>query len=129
MKKYTLSEDFEDEVIPVAIPNEAELAAPVIEPEVKNNALKTLLNNSIKREFEYLDSLNSDIATIKQEAPERQDIISILEEVALEKNIHVGMITKALSLLDDEAQNLMNAGVEKAEQIISEPATQDLDKE
>lgn len=117
-KKYTLSEDFVDTEV---INN-----APVENNSAINDALKTLLNNTIKREFEYLDSINSDIATIKAEAPEKTDIIAILEEVATEKNIHVGMLTKASSLVDGEAEELMNAGIEKAEQIISEPATNDL---
>jgi len=123
MKKYTLSEDFEDEVVAVPVPEVAEVKP---DQSIVDDAIKTLINNAIKREFDYLDSLNADIATIKQEAPEKTDIISILEEVAMEKNIHVGMLTKALSLIDSESQDLMNVGIEKAENIISEPATKDL---
>lgn len=145
-KKYTLNEDFfEDEIEAGIVPEEVK--EPVDYPlddnvviaaepkftdtpdeETVNDALEALLNNSIRREFELIDALNSDIATIKAETPNNTDIINILKTIITEKNMHVGMLTKALSLANGgEKEKLMNAGIEKAEEIISEPATTDLD--
>ena len=146
-KKYTLNEDFFEDEIEAGIVPEVKEPEPVDYPlddnvviaaepkftdtpdeEVVNDAIETLLNNSIRREFESIDALNSDIATIKAETPNNTDIINILKTIITEKNMHVGMLTKALSLANGgEKEKLMNAGIEKAEEIISEPATTDLD--
>lgn len=118
--KFILKEDITEEEI------EEES---VIDEETKNASLVALLNDTINKEWDELNVLNSTLATMKYEAPEKEDVISILDNIITEKNIHIGMLTKALSLLNPETQELMDAGVEKAEEVISESATTDLDNE
>ena len=113
--KFTLNEEIEELVVE--------------EPskEVKKAALSQMINDTINSEWEALNRIKSDIATLENEAPEQTEVKSILESILDEKLIHIGMLTKALSLLDEETQALMDAGIEKAEEVISEPASQDLE--
>jgi bacterioferritin (cytochrome b1) len=109
--KFELKEDIE-EISVVEEPSE----------EVKNAALVQMINDSINSEWDSLNKIKSNIATLESEAPEQDEIKEILKTILMEKTIHIGMLTKALSLLDKETQDLMDAGVEKAEAVISEPA-------
>ena len=109
--KFNLKEDIE-EISVVEEPSE----------EVKNAALVQMINDSINSEWDSLNKIKSNIATLEAEAPEQDEIKEILKTIQTEKIIHIGMLTKALSLLDKETQDLMDAGVEKAEAVISEPA-------
>ena len=114
--KFTLKEDI-DELEVIEEPSE----------ETKKAALVQMINDTINSEWDSLNTIKSDIATLESEAPEKEDIKIILNNILTEKTIHIGMLTKALSLLDDGSQELMDAGVEKAEEIISEPASTDLE--
>ena len=108
---------------------EEEVVNTIVTPEpseqVKTAALAAMINDTINAEWESLNRIKSDIATLELEAPEETEVKEILKTIQMEKTIHIGMLTKAVSLLDDETQNLMNARIEKAEEVISEPA-QDL---
>ena len=98
------------------------LVTPEPSEQVKTAALTAMINDTINAEWEGLNRIKSDIATLELEAPEETEVKEILKTIQMEKTIHIGMLTKALSLLDDETQSLMDAGVEKAEEVISEPA-------
>ena len=113
--KFNLKEDIE-EVVTVEEPSE----------EIKKSSLVVMINDTINSEWDSLNRIKSNIATLESEAPEQTEIKEILKTIQLEKTIHIGMLTKALSLLDEETQSLMDAGIEKAESVISEPA-QDLE--
>ena len=119
MAKLILPEDLEDEV--VSVPVEAP------DPRIVKDALITMINGNIQEEWNLINSLKSSIATINSESPEKSDIIALLNEVIDDTTINIGMLTKALSLIDDKQQELTDAGSEKAEEIISEPVTADLD--
>lgn len=108
--KFNLNEDIE------------EIAIEEPSAEVKKAALVQMINTTINSEWDSLNRIKSDIATLELEAPEQEEIKEILKTILTEKTIHIGMLTKALSLLDEETQSLMDAGVEKAEEVISEPA-------
>lgn len=108
--KFNLKEDIEE--ITLEKPSE----------EIKKAALIQMINDTINSEWDSLNRVKSNIATLESEAPEESDIKEILNTILTEKTIHIGMLTKALSLLDEETQDLMDAGVEKAEEVISEPA-------
>lgn len=100
-----------------------------VSQEVKDNALESVVNDIIKDEFSLIDKINSAIATFEAEKPEyEEDAKALLQAIADEKNVHVGMLTKVLELINSKDAQLMNAGIEKAEEIISNPATTDLNK-
>lgn len=100
----------------------------VIPEEQKKAAFTGLLNDLVKDEFALIEKFNSAIATLEAEEVEnKEEILTILKSILDEKNVDVGMLTKTLELIDSKNTDLMNAGVEKAEEIISEPASTDLE--
>jgi hypothetical protein len=100
----------------------------ISEEDIKN-AFTGLINDVIKEEFALIEKYTSAIATLEaEELANKEEILTILKSISDEKNIQVGMLTKALELIDNKSSELMNAGVEKAEEIISEPASTDLEQ-
>lgn len=98
----------------------------VSEDQIKQ-AFNTLVSDIIKQEFESLELINSSIATIDYEdIKEKESILAVLKTLVDEKNIHIGMLTGILEILDPKTSDLMTAGIEKAQEIISEPASIDL---
>ena len=98
----------------------------VSEDQIKQ-AFNTLISDIIKQEFASIELVNSSIATIDYEdIKDKESILAVLKTIVDEKNIHIGMLTKILELLDDSVTDLMNAGIEKAETILSEPSSIDL---
>lgn len=101
-----------------------------VSPEVKENALISVVNDLIKDEFSLIDKINGALATFESEQPENEEEVkTLLRSVADEKNVNIGVLTKVIELLGSKDADLMNAGIEKAEEIISEPASTDLNKE
>lgn len=93
--------------------------------EVEVNAYKTLITNLIQKEWDSINEINSVVATLV--GTEYEEISNILTSIADEKTVQIGMLTKASELIDDSDATLMNSGIEKAEEIISEPASTDLE--
>ena len=118
--KATLIEEdvYLDASIPVEQPS----------PEQIKAAFTGLINDIVKDEFAIIEKFNSAIATVESEQLEnKEDILTILRTILDEKNVNVGMLTKTLELIDSKNTELMNAGIEKAEEVISEPASTDLE--
>lgn len=92
----------------------------ISEGQIKS-AFTALINNIVKDEFALIEQYNSVIATLEAEDVEnKDDILAIVKTILDEKNINVGMLTKALELVDNTSTELMNKGLEKAEEIISD---------
>ena len=123
----SLKEAKEDEV---TIP-EAELEQPIqvndIPQDVVDNAYGNLISNSISREW---DDINSYKDLVAQFVSDNQfpEVVDILNQLIDDKTINVGMLTKALELINGTEQNdLMQQGIDKAEEVISDE--RDLAKE
>ncbi len=92
----------------------------ISEGQIKS-AFTALMNDIVKDEFALIEKYNSVIATLEAEDVEnKDDILAIVKTILDEKNINVGMLTKALELVDNTSTELMNKGLEKAEEIISD---------
>ena len=88
--------------------------------EVEANAFKGLITDLIQSEWNSINNLNSVIATLV--GTEYENISDILNAIADEKVVQIGMLTKASEMIDNSDSVLMNQGVEQAETIVSEPA-------
>ena len=120
-----------DESKATLIEEDVYLEEPVeeVSEEQVQNAFTGLINDIIKEEFATIEKYTSAIATLEaEELANKEEILTLLKSISDEKNIQIGMLTKALELIDDKSSELMNAGVEKAEEIISEPASKDLEQ-
>lgn len=99
----------------------------VVSEEQIKIAISSLISDMIKDEFALIEKITSAIATVEYEnIKEKEDIKTILQTLLDEKNMHIGMLTGILEILDPKTSDLMTAGIEKAQEIISEPASTDL---
>ena len=123
-------DEIEVEEKDIEIP-EAELEEPIqvndILQDVVDNAYGNLISNSISREW---DDINSYKDLVAQFVSDNQfpEVVDILNQLIDDKTINVGMLTKALELINGtEQNNLMQQGIDKAEEVISDE--RDLAKE
>lgn len=112
----TLNEDWFDDdnfIVDDDITDEApEKEAPKNEVDT---GISNLLIDAIKDEFETIKLYNSIIEQIRAE--DREDIISILQDIVNEENIHVGQLQKALELYSPNADSIEHGSQEAEEQM------------
>jgi hypothetical protein len=128
----TFETEEEKEVIPAAELEQEPLLPPLdldmpdekdIE-EVENNnefiPFVSMINNAIGGEWTSIDILNNVISTFAMEKPDEIGVIDILKQIVEEKTAHVGMLQRALELVDEGNTELLQKGKEKAEEIIDD---------
>lgn len=98
-----------------------------IPQEIKDNAVTSLLMDEIANLYASIDSLGSLIATFSSDNP-REDIISIINQIIDDRTIQVGMLQKAIDLINGKSVELVDAGIEAAE-LISQQGTLTSDDE
>ena len=113
---FTLNEDWFDDdnfIVDDTITDEApEKESPKNEVDT---GISNLLIDAIKDEFETIKLYNSIIEQIRIE--NREDIISILQDIVNEENVHVGQLQKALELYSPNADNIEHGSQEAEEQM------------
>lgn len=113
---------------PITVPTEPEDAAhptdhadQQTEGEEDANALYALLSGALGRKMDEIDEVKSLIATFGYYGEDRfGDVIKILNGMLDDDTIHLGMYQKSLELLNPDMQDRMEAGKDKAEEIIGE---------
>lgn len=80
-----------------------------------DTGISNLLIDAIKDEFETIKLYNSIIEQIRIE--DREDIISILQDIVNEENVHVGQLQKALELYSPNADSIEHGSQEAEEQM------------
>ena len=113
---FTLNEDWFDDdnfIVDDTITDEApEKESPKNEVDT---GISNLLIDAIKDEFETIKLYNSIIEQIRIE--DREDIISILQDIVNEENVHVGQLQKALELYSPNADSIEHGSQEAEEQM------------
>lgn len=123
-----LHEDVEEEKVEISQPEEVvEIPTeeqPVEEPkeEISEAIFSDMINSAIQKQWEVIGNLNSIIATFDYEykAENKEDVLSILNQLVDDNTISVGMLYKASELISTRMTSLVDAGQEKAEDIITE---------
>ena len=115
----------------VTIKAEEPVEAPAIEEphaDVPESVFTDLINSAIQKEWDFISSINSLIATFEFEykGDNKEDLASIFNQLVDDTTINIGMLHKSAELVSSKQAELMDAGEQKAEEIISEPA-QDLE--
>ena len=96
------------------------------EPEVPQetvvNAYSGLLQDLLRKQWDVINAADGIMATVDGEAADinKEDVKSILQKLVDETTVSIGMVTKALGVVDPSQEELMNKGVEKAEEVISD---------
>lgn len=114
IKEAILLDEPIDELPPVEI-SPTNIEEPKEDNEIKNNAMSSIIANEISNTYTSIDSIKSIIATISSEMPEREDVVAILNQLVDDNTIHIGMLQKAMDLIDGKSSDLIDAGVESAE--------------
>ena len=121
MRREALKEAIELEEpvgeLPDAVATDLVLEEPKVDPEVRDNAIVGILTSLVTDAYANIDSIKSAIATISTELPERDDLVAILNSVADERTTHVGMLQKAIDLIDGKSQGLVDSGKEIADNV------------
>ena len=109
LKEAILLEEPIDELPSVKLDAPITIEEPQVDETIKENAMASIISNEISSTYMSIDSIKSAIATISSEMPERDD-----------KTISIGMLQKAVDLIDGKSENLIDNGNEAAEIISHE---------
>lgn len=95
---------------------------PIEEPsiEIKENAIAGMLGSEVSNAYNSIDSLRSVIATIAAEVPNREDILTILNGIIDNTTLQIGMLQKAIDLIDGKSNDLLSNGNDVAEDAIQD---------
>lgn len=117
--------------LPDAVPDEPIVVSSdptsEIEKEEIDNGTYIMINDLVQKEWESINNIKSIIATLSAEENANQDVIAILESAVDEKTVTVGMLTKASEIVNDKQNDLMQKGIEKAEEVVGEESAEDID--
>lgn len=107
-----------DELPPVEVEvPEIGLDEPEVAPEIQENAISSIIANEISSTYGRIDSLKSVIATISSEMPGKDDVVAIINQLIDEDTVQIGMLQKAMDLIDGKSGELIDAGEKGAEEI------------
>lgn len=119
-----IKEAKEQEITAIAEPQEIKQEETVdIDTKAKIVAFQELINNLSQQAWSLTNNINTVISTIKTELTECDNcdsIIDILNKVNEEVTVNIGMIYSTLDMIDSKTSELIEAGSEKAEDIVAE---------
>lgn len=123
MLKLILKEEEEPkakvEPIPVEVPSDGEVEE--IDEKIAANACEEAVNSLTQQAWDFISNINSVIATLelnyKEEA--KKDVIEILNALITDSTINIGMLQKATNLMNIEKIDLLDAGEDKAEKVLT----------
>lgn len=95
---------------------------PEVSPEVVTNAYTDMLQDLLRKQWDVINSADGIIATIDSEAGEinKDDVKAILGKLVEDTTVAIGMVTKALGVVDPSQEELIDQGVAKAEEVINQ---------
>ena len=142
-KRLVLSEDDIQDVELTLPEDDIVIDAPVIEPvietepetevkeEVVVNAYTDMLQDLLRKQWDVINSADGIIATIDLESAEvnKEDVKAILNKLVEDTTVAIGMVTKALGVVDPSQEELMDKGIEKAEEVINQEPIEESVKE
>ena len=109
--EVTETPDIQDNIIPNEVPEDK---------DVIKNAYIAALNNVLNATWDIISELNSVIATseVANDCPNKEDVKNILNTIVDDTTITIGMLNKAIELVNPKFGELINQGENKAEDSI-----------
>ena len=106
-----ITPDIQDNIIPNEVPEDK---------DVIKNAYLAALNNVLNATWDIISELNSVIATseVANDCPNKEDVKNILNTIVDDTTITIGMLNKAIELVNPKFGELINQGENKAEDSI-----------
>ena len=95
------------------------------------NGIETECNNVIQNIWNLISQLNGLMASLDfdYKKSNRDDIKDILDSMVSDFTIDIGMMYKVIGILNEKTANLLDAGKEKAEEIIQSETIEDTSAE
>lgn len=115
-----------DDIVPEVVVDE-----PEVKDEIIVNAYSDLLQDLLRKQWDVINAADAIIATIDTESSEinKEDVKAILGKLVDDTTVSIGMVTKALGTVDPSQEELMDQGIEKAEEVITqEPIEESIEK-
>lgn len=93
------------------------------EIELANKACEEMVNNLVRKSWEFIAEVNSTVATIEEnfEKAVKPKVIELLNVVIDDSTINIGVLQKIINIMNTETETLLDAGESKAEKILKEP--------
>lgn len=128
-EKLVLTEEDEELAL---VPEEDKLIfdLPTIEPEeveepseeVVSNAYTNMLQDLLRKQWDVIEASESIIATLENDESvsfNKEDVLAIARGLIDETTKNIGMATKAIGVIDPSQEKLMQAGADKAEEVMT----------
>lgn len=109
------------EPVPVQIKTE-EPQPKEIDAKIAAVACEEAVNNLMQQAWDFISNINSVIATLELNYKEdaiKKDVIEILNAIIDDNTINIGMIQKVINLMNIKKVELLDAGEQKAENILT----------
>jgi hypothetical protein len=107
----------EKEITPTTTQNSIDIEEPTTEQ--KQAAIESIINNLISEKFKDTDNIKSIITSVEF-AGGNDEVITILNSLADEATMDVGMLQKALGIISPKTDETIQAGQEKADTILDD---------
>lgn len=123
MLKLILKEEEEPKVkaepTPVEVPSGGEVEE--IDEKIAATACEEAVNSLMQQAWDFISNINSVIATLELNYKEaaKKDVIEILNALITDSTINIGMLQKAINLMNIEKIDLLDAGEDKAEKVLT----------
>lgn len=121
-EKLLLEEDELDIEVPAEVTEEEPEIEELPSMEIVKNAFTDSVNGLITDGFKSISDATALISTMENEKVEfdKEAVKTIISKFVDETTINIGLLTKALELIDGKQTSLMNDGIAQAEDLIAE---------
>lgn len=137
-QRFILNEEDGDELLPV---DDLELELPPVEldepvgelvpdevldepaEEVVTHAYSDIAQDVLRKQWDVINACDGLIATLTDDEGvsfSKDDVLAVLKKITDETTQTIGMTTKALGVIDPSQEELMQAGIEDAEEVLSD---------
>lgn len=92
-----------------------------IDEKIAATACEEAVNSLTQQAWDFISNINSVIATLELNYKEaaKEDVIEILNALITDSTINIGMLQKATNLMNIEKIDLLDAGEDKAEKVLT----------
>ena len=113
----------EEEKIKVEpVPVEQQPQEPVVDDKIATVACEEAVNSLTHQAWDFISSVNSVIATLDINYKEdvKKDVIELLNAIIDDSTINIGMLQKITNMMNIKKVDLLDAGEDKAEKILTQ---------
>ena len=98
-----------------------------VDEKMANLACEEAVNSLMQQSWDFISQVNSVIATLDVNYKEdiKKDVLELLNVIIDDSTINIGVLQKITNMMNSKKVNLLNAGEDKAEEILEKPEATD----